>query len=443
MSSNNKTIVSFQQKGGFIKKMTPAQKEAFMSGQKVSIPLDKRHNIHYHQVRGETRIGIDAFKPYERKNLDFMRRAYRGEATQSVYIVQALHHGLMENVVLNELNLAALGLYKLQSENFIQATRTGMAPNCELNMKQFKLQMSFYIHLLNDNEEKAKKALEKTQSTMVDLMVAFEEEPERWGISDTADNSLEEHLRRTDEDMSHENNYIKACNLMKQQINEMKQVFDKFFGKMVTQLAKIIGDSRGEMTMTHPFNHKELTITVENDGEIQLKHDMMEWSWWKRIDTFKGCERFQKFIWQHYSWDVIERDLNEHANHPDATDEDREFHKKIIEEFKPNNIGEELRVMNKFIQLIIKGFIKVCRGEATAVGASWLKPDWMRSLIDNYRRIEVAWFMWYAMYIDKVLISLGWGIAAEKFKEDWGMPGCRAHLIKEVDKFPENWFHEL
>ena len=142
-----------------------------------------------------------------------MRRAYRGEATQSVYIVQALHHGLMENVVLNELNLAALGLYKLQSENFIQATRTGMAPNCELNMKQFKLQMSFYIHLLNDNEEKAKKALEKTQSTMVDLMVAFEEEPERWGISDTADNSLEEHLRRTDEDMSHENNYIKACNL--------------------------------------------------------------------------------------------------------------------------------------------------------------------------------------------------------------------------------------
>ena len=48
MSSNNKTIVSFQQKGGFIKKMTPAQKEAFMSGQKVSIPLDKPHNIHYH-----------------------------------------------------------------------------------------------------------------------------------------------------------------------------------------------------------------------------------------------------------------------------------------------------------------------------------------------------------------------------------------------------------
>lgn len=439
MSSNNKTIVGKMEKGGFIKKMTPAQKEAFMRGQKVSVPLDKRHNIHYHKVRGHTTIGLDAFKPYERKNLDFMRRSYRGEATQSVYAVQALHHGLMKNVVLKELNLAALGLYKIQSENFIQSTRTGMTPNSDLNMKSFKQQMSFYIHLMNDNEEKAKKALEKTQSTMVDMMVAFEEEPDKWGISDTADHSLEEHLKRTDEDMSLENNYIKACNLMKQQIAEMKQVFDKFFGKMALQLAKILGDRTGELTMTHPFNNKELVIKVERKGEIALKHDMLEWSWWKRLDTFKGVERFQKFIWQHYNWDIIKQNMLAHVNHPDATDEDREECNKIIKEFKPNNLEDELSVMNKFTQMIMKGYLKVNRGEYDNITAA---PAWVKTLMENYRELESAWFMWYAMYVDKVLLEEGWEKTAKKFKEEWGMPGCRAHLLGEVE-FPENWFHEL
>ena len=446
MSSDNKTIVEKFEKGGYIKKMTPAQREAFLRGQKVSVPLDKRHQVHYRKIKGHTTVGIDAFKPYERKNLDFMRRSYRGECPQSVYAVQALHHGLMKNVVMKELNLAALGLYKLQSENFIQTTRTGLVPNCELNQKCFKHQMSFYIHLLNDNEEKAKKALEKTQSTMVDMMVAFEEEPERWGISDTADSSLEEHLKRKDEDMSHENNYIKACDLMKRQVAEMKQLFDKFFGKMATQLDNILGNRRGELTLTHPFNNNELTIKVERKGEIALKHDMNEWSWWKRLDTFTGPERFQKFIWQHYNWDIIKRDMLAHANHPDATDEDREECDKIIKEFKPNNLADELAAMNKFTQLVMKGYLKVKVGECSAVGAGWLKPKWVVAILNKYRELEVAWFMWYAMYIDKVLLDEnegGWDKSAERFKKEWGMPGCRFHLLDEMDKFPENYFHEL
>ena len=246
-------------------------------------------------------------------------------------------------------------------------------------------------------------------------------------------------MKRTDEDMSLENNYIKACNLMKQQIAEMKQVFDKFFGKMALQLAKILGDRTGELTMTHPFNNKELVIKVERKGEIALKHDMLEWSWWKRLDTFKGVERFQKFIWQHYNWDIIKQNMLAHVNHPDATDEDREECNKIIKEFKPNNLEDELSVMNKFTQMIMKGYLKVNRGEYDNITAA---PAWVKTLMENYRELESAWFMWYAMYVDKVLLEEGWEKTAKKFKEEWGMPGSRAHLLGEVE-FPENWFHEL
>ena len=442
MSSDNKHIM-ISKNSGYIKKMTTEQKVAFNCGQKVVVPLDKgekRHKVHYQKFGGETRIGIDEFKPYDRQELDFMRKDYRGEATQSVYIVQALHHGLMKNVVLPSLNQAALGLYKIQTDGFIQSTKAGngASPEKKLNEKCYKSQVSFYIYLLNDNEEKARKAMERTQRQMVDLMVSFEEHPENWGVSDGECDNLREYLEKEEEDMSQENNYLKACNMLKDIVERMKELMDKFFGKIATQLATIIGDRTGELTMTHPFNNQELTLVVRARGEIAAKHNMMDWCWWKRLDTFKGCERLMKLIWQHYNWDIIKNDLEVLDK---ESDEEKEFYDKIVKDCEPNTLGEELKTMNRFIQLTIKGVIKFKRGEYKDV-AAWMKPKWLGVLGNKYREIDISWYMWFSLYLGEKIVG-NYDEAAKEFVEKWGMPGCRFHLLGEIEKFPNDYFHEL